>query len=157
MNPFPIWKALMKFFPGTHACRLPTCQGTVAFLLLHWLDRKCWEQDSFLHSDAHSAPHTGKFNPGVVWLTLIRSLGKWDFHFPLTFQWTQHELPWSLSVPSLPQCACIRFLEGCFRELPTSLILDATETCTLHLVSASYPPTPLQLPCHFAFAVKILF
>lgn len=43
------------------------------------LDRKCWEQASFLHSSAHSAPHIGKFSPSVLWLTLIRSLGNGTF------------------------------------------------------------------------------
>lgn len=108
MNPFPIQEGLIIFLLDTHECTLPTCQVKVALPLLHRFESKCCEQASSLHSNTHCAPRTVKFKPGVVWLTLIRSLGKWGFHFPVTFQWTQHELPCSLPVHSQPQHAYVQ-------------------------------------------------
>lgn len=42
-------------------------------------------------------------------------------------------------------------------ELPDLPFLSAAGTCISRLTSASPPPVPLQLFCHFAFAMRILF
>ena len=42
-------------------------------------------------------------------------------------------------------------------ELAASPVLRAAGTCIITLDSVSDPPTPLQLSCHFVFAMRILF
>lgn len=80
------------YAPGG-ACICTRWQVVVALPFLHRLESQCCHQTSSLHSNTHCAPLAVKSSPGVVWLALIRSLRKWDFHFPVTFWWTQREPP----------------------------------------------------------------